>query len=298
MDVSDERWDYDLGLLLRVLGVSPDVHPGGRRLAAVAGGLVLLAAAAAIVWTMSRPASPPPGISDISGRWAADVQYDFGARHTEVFVLRMTGAEITGTASFLGLDRGITEGRIEENRVSFTTQSDELLGDEVRSTEHHYRGTIEDGQLRLVMQTEGGVSPHAPVEIVAGRAPPAPSTPPGSPPPSGGPRPWPETQAALTLNDGKVVVVRAETFSNCISVAHDLTLTGGQSVPFENMQSFEVLRADSLEVPNARADLRITLLTGQTIEDSHPAGCDLFGFNEAGRFATWFQNLKRVEFQR
>ena len=111
-------------------------------------------------------------------------------------------------------------------------------------------------------------------------------------------RPWGDAQALLTLNDGRVVEVRAETFSNCISVAHGLTLESGQSVEFEQLKGFDVLRADPWSAPNAKAKLRITFLNGKTAEDSVAANCDLFGYNDLGRFTTFFEKLKRVEFQR
>jgi hypothetical protein len=93
--------------------------------------------------------------------------------------------------------------------------------------------------------------------------------------------------------------VRADTLSNCISVNHGLTLESGQGIPFEKMQRFEVLSAEQLYAPNAKATLTITLLDGTQMRGiSVAANCDLFGYNDPGRFATHLQDLRRVEFQR
>ncbi len=109
---------------------------------------------------------------------------------------------------------------------------------------------------------------------------------------------WAESEAVVTTKDGAVTTLRAETLSNCISVNHELTLTSGQAVPFERIQSFEVLQADPLFAPNAKATLLITLLDGKSIKESVGAGCDVFGYNDLGRFTTYFQDLKRVDFRR
>jgi len=116
--------------------------------------------------------------------------------------------------------------------------------------------------------------------------------------PGGALKTWAESEAVITTTDGAVTTLRAETLSNCISVDHEFTLSSGQVVAFEKMRSFEVLRADPLDAPNARAALLVTLLDGKTIKDSVGAGCDIFGYNDLGRFSTYFQNVKRVDFRR
>ena len=78
---------------------------------------------------------------------------------------------IRKVASFLGVDRSIVEGRIEDDKISFTTRTEEVAGDETRPTEHHYLGSLVGEEIRFVMQTEGGFSAHPPVELVAKRLP-------------------------------------------------------------------------------------------------------------------------------
>jgi len=118
-------------------------------------------------------------------------------------------------------------------------------------------------------------------------------------PPKDSLKTWAESEAIITAKDGVVTTLRAETLSNCISVKHNLTLSSGQDIEFEKMRSFEIVHADPVGTPNARAMMLITLLGGKTIKDNVGAGCpDIFGYNDLGRFSTSFQNLKRVDFRR
>src|SRR5687768_13738323 len=50
------------------------------------------------------------------------------------------------------------------------------------------------------------------------------NAPPSEPPSSPQVTPWADAQAIITSMNGEVVTVRAETFSNCISVNHSLAL--------------------------------------------------------------------------
>jgi hypothetical protein len=115
---------------------------------------------------------------------------------------------------------------------------------------------------------------------------------------SGTTKPWSRSDVVITTKNGVTTTLRAETLSNCISPSHELTIGSGQDIPFEKMKSFEVLRADPAQAPNAQATVLITLLDGRKIEDTVKAGCDIFGYNDLGRFTTYFDQLKRVDFQR
>jgi len=112
------------------------------------------------------------------------------------------------------------------------------------------------------------------------------------------PKPWSETTAVVVGRDGSQTRLRAESFSNCISAGHDLTLGSGQSVPFERMASFEVQRADDHTSPNPKAHLQITLLDGTAVPGVVEANCDLFGYNDLGRFTTYFDQVRMVRFER
>lgn len=113
-----------------------------------------------------------------------------------------------------------------------------------------------------------------------------------------GSKPWSEAVAVVLGRDGSETKLRAESLSNCISASHELTLTSGQDVPFERMSGFEVTQADDPTSPNAKARLTITLLDGTPISGITVANCDLFGYNDLGRYTTYFNRIRRVTFER
>jgi len=123
------------------------------------------------------------------------------------------------------------------------------------------------------------------------------SVPPAPTPPQAQ-KPWSEATAVVVGRDGSQTRLRAESFSNCISVGHDLTLTSGQTVLFERMARFEVQRADDHTSPSPKARLQITLLDGTTVLGTVEANCDLFGYNDLGRFTTYFDQVRLVRFER
>lgn len=168
LELSNARFDADMARLVSVLAV-----PGGSVRPARAGrpaaprwmvGLaaITLALATAAWWVSHRPAQ---GLVD--GDWQADVSYDWpNARYTERFRFAVDGARLSGSASFLGVARGVLDGRVGAEGLDFVTRSAELGGNEVT---HRYHGRLAGGEIRFVMQTEGGSSPHEPVTFVARR---------------------------------------------------------------------------------------------------------------------------------
>jgi serine/threonine-protein kinase len=109
---------------------------------------------------------------------------------------------------------------------------------------------------------------------------------------------WSDTLAVVLSRDGATTRLRANSFSNCISVNFEISLESGQSIPFERMSSFEVLRADDHTSPNAKARLKIQLVDGSEVSGTVDAKCDLVGYNDVGRFAIYWDRLQRVQFER
>ncbi len=135
-------------------------------------GALLVAGVAAGLWQWrgasdrSAAARPP-----INGTWHADVEYDWpNARFRERFVFSGDAGELQGSASFLGVPRGLLNGRVERGGLRFVTRTTEVSGGDSTVTVHRYRGRLDGGVIRFVMQTEGGASAHVPVEFVARRA--------------------------------------------------------------------------------------------------------------------------------
>jgi hypothetical protein len=170
VQLSDARWEYDIGRLLELLGDRAKQRPQTRRrflAIALPVAVILGAGSLALLWRRS------PGI-DVTGRWTADVEYEYGGRHSELFEFRQDAGLLGGTASFLGVARTIVEGRLEDDRIIFVTRSEEIAGDETRQVQHHYRGTIAGDEIRFVKLAEGGFSAQRPVEFTAKRAAPSP----------------------------------------------------------------------------------------------------------------------------
>jgi hypothetical protein len=80
------------------------------------------------------------------------------------------GAALHGSASFLGVARGVLEGGVDGAQLRFVTRTNELGGAADAALVHRYRAQLVGDELRFVMQTEGGSSSHVPVEFVARRA--------------------------------------------------------------------------------------------------------------------------------
>jgi len=109
--------------------------------------------------------------ADIHGKWKATVTYDWpGAVYEETFNFEVDGGELSGTASFLKADRGIFEGKIEGNRVSFVTKTLATLDEKTSQDIHSYKGTVEGNTIRFSMLTDSSVESHVPVHFTATRA--------------------------------------------------------------------------------------------------------------------------------
>ena len=111
---------------------------------------------------------------EINGEWAAEVEYDWpGSNYTETFVFEGEGEELHGTATFLKRKHIIQEGSLTNNRLEFITKTKEISSSwdsgESKESTHRYSGRITDNGIQFIMQTEGGVSLHTPIEFTAKR---------------------------------------------------------------------------------------------------------------------------------
>jgi len=151
-----------------------------RGAAALVAGAAVLAAAA---WWL---AADRPGVGSgdatsagearagINGPWIAEVPYAWLPKaKRERFVFSGEGARVIGTASFLGVDRLVQDGRFEAGEgLQFVVETSEMAGSSLRAVRHRYHGTLQADGIHFVMQTEGASQPHAPLRFVARRGPP------------------------------------------------------------------------------------------------------------------------------
>ena len=155
-------------LVAIALGTLWQLHGSGPR-----DGIDALAPTAAGAAPSAAVAARP----EVNGAWQADVTYDWpNAHHVERFEFAGEGSELHGSASFLGVARGVLDASLEAGGLRFVTRTRELSGDGSAQTVHRYRGRLADGELHVVMQTEGGATEHVPVEFVARRVAPNPAS--------------------------------------------------------------------------------------------------------------------------
>jgi hypothetical protein len=168
-DLSDERWTYDVGRLIDATEKLAGKSARSQRrpiIAAAAAVLVIAAAIAAFYFLRTRE----PQVV-LAGDWSADITYDWGDKYTERFSFKVDGETVLGTASFLGVRRGIVDGSLKGEQVLFETRTQEVRGDfnNPVPVSHRYRGTITGDTIAFTMQSEGGSS-SVPVEFTAMRS--------------------------------------------------------------------------------------------------------------------------------
>jgi hypothetical protein len=118
----------------------------------------------------AKSESPGTGHADVNGKWKATVKYDWpGAVYDETFNFEVDGSELSGTASLLGADHGIFDGKIEGDKIRFMTKSLTELDDKTYQDQHYYKGTVEGNTIRFSMLTDSSVESHVPVLFTAKR---------------------------------------------------------------------------------------------------------------------------------
>jgi hypothetical protein len=176
-EISDERWTYDVDRLIQAMQkLAGRPGPGPRRRLAIVGAIAVFVAAggAALLYlrtpdqaTGVETVTPPlPVAAELAGTWTAAVRYPWGVDQTERFVFTVDRAALSGTASFLGVPRGIVEGLIEGDRFRFQTRTTDFQ--DTRIT-HSYSGRFTRDTIAFTMQTEGRTT-ETPVAFTASRA--------------------------------------------------------------------------------------------------------------------------------
>ena len=110
-------------------------------------------------------------------------------------------------------------------------------------------------------------------------------------PSTGNSKPWEEAKAVIKLKNGKSVIVPAKTVSTySYCGGRGLTLDYGQSIPFENMQSFAVL--------DEKPTIEVVPLNGSLLTGRVDTSCGIQAVNDLGPFETKINNIERVVFDR
>ena len=161
--LSEDRWDYDFDKLAEAVEGGQRRRKLRKKVVFALSAIALLAVIGAL-WLFREPAP------ELSGRWTAEVPYEFGPPRREAFTFSVSRKNIRGTASFLGVDRAIEEGAVDGAMLSFLTRTSEAVGNDSRETTHRYDGQLNGGEIRFVMQTTGGFSSHPPISFTAMRS--------------------------------------------------------------------------------------------------------------------------------
>ncbi len=117
----------------------------------------------------AHASKPTANLADVTGKWSATVKYDWGDSYTEIFAFEVDGEDVSGTASFLGVGRGILDGRIEGNRISFMTKTFSSINSDEKTYEdkHLYKGIVESHAIRFTMMTDSSMESHVPIHFTA-----------------------------------------------------------------------------------------------------------------------------------
>jgi hypothetical protein len=139
------------------------------------GGVALLLVMAALYWQwnqshkqrgMGNALSGVNSAAAISGVWQGEVAYSGGSTYTERFLFQAEGDKLFGTASFLTFKRGIEDGRIDGDKISFTVRFQTVSEDMTTEHKNRYVGSVSGNQIHFRMQDDRG---NPPVEFVAGK---------------------------------------------------------------------------------------------------------------------------------
>ena len=123
--------------------------------------LILLLVSFALWWQWSKEQSRETSFNAaanaaFTGEWAGEVTYPWGVKHNERFTFKPDGNTLFGAAGFLGRERGIEDGKLEGDSISFSIRFEELSGTEKRERKNRYWGKLTGRIIAMRMQDDSG----------------------------------------------------------------------------------------------------------------------------------------------
>jgi len=166
IEIRDSHFRQDAEQLLALIHKQPNKGRLLTVLAAVAAVIVLACGLLLFRHSVRTP--------NVSGDWSAQVKYDWGDSYPEKFHFEANRAELSGSASFLRVARGILDGKISGDRISFTTKTLVSINSEEKMHEdkHYYKGMLANDAIQFTMITDSEVESHVPIHFTATRTPP------------------------------------------------------------------------------------------------------------------------------
>ena len=171
--LTDKDFSRDVDQLIEALEKVPELKEkkpatgdaaqkrGAMRTIAWVAVLPIVLLAAIVFWQWQKPDT-----AKLEGVWEARVNYSWGGSFNETFTFNVKRDQLIGTASFLGDTRGIQEGKIDGERISFSVPFRSMSGSDITEHKAQYTGTLSGNEIRFVMQDDRG---YPPVEFVAKR---------------------------------------------------------------------------------------------------------------------------------
>lgn len=164
-EVSDARFETDAHALLETvqrylvqpIAAMPILKGRRNALGGVAAAVFGAGLLLGLLWMQNRKASDAPTseahvppAADLTGRWIAQVPIDAQRHYTLRLQLQSVNERLLGSIEFPTGSGGLSEGRVEQDRVSFTTVHRPQFEDTDVKT--RFEGRVAGDELDLVMQ--------------------------------------------------------------------------------------------------------------------------------------------------
>ena len=122
--------------------------------------IIVLLVAFAVWWEWRKQGGDETKVESaaaaFTGAWTGEVTYGWDAKYSESFFFQPEGNKLFGTASFLGVKRGIEEGKVDGETISFYARYDEVSGGESRQRKNYYWGKLNGKDISIRMQDDRG----------------------------------------------------------------------------------------------------------------------------------------------
>ena len=128
--------------------------------------IIILLVGFAVWWQLRQQAAltpAPPATSansefaaKLAGRWRGEITYPWGAKYQEEFFFTPEGNTLYGTASFIGIKRGIEEGRIAGATMLFKVSFEETSSGGTRVGNNRYEGNLSSDKLVIKFFDQAG----------------------------------------------------------------------------------------------------------------------------------------------
>lgn len=127
--------------------------------------LIFLLMFFAVWWQMRTEHEPQRSSSAgsnpalFTGSWEGEVVYPRREKYREEFLFQPEGDKLFGTASFRGIKRGIEDGRVDGDKISFFVRFDDRSADQTVQHKNYYWGQIAGAQIAMRLQDSRGDPP-------------------------------------------------------------------------------------------------------------------------------------------